>query len=300
MRSRYVGYLCMAAAMVTVGSTVIASKTMGAGLPPFTATALRFAMALCVFIPLMVLTRTPWPRPSLGDGLLLCAQAGAGSVGYTVLLVIGTQRTSGADAGILLGTLPAVAAVLIVLLLGERPTPRLLLALALATTGVLIVTLASPPSGGEVGRSLLGNLLILLAVVCESMFILLNKRLRQPLPPLALATTMTALGLAVSIIPALLEPHPGLTAMSASTGGAVIYYALVPTVGGFWLWYAGSARVSAMEASAFTAIAPIAAVVLSALLLDESIRPAQMLGLALVIVAVGTVATARLPQPSSG
>ncbi|WP_266158636.1 DMT family transporter [Dyella silvatica] len=287
----------MAAAMMTVGSTVIASKTMGAGLAPFTATACRFAIALCAFIPLMWLTGTPWPRPSRGDGWLLLAQAGAGSVGYTVLLVLGTQQTTAADAGILLGTLPAVAALLIVLLLGERPTPRLLLALALATTGVLAVTLASPASGGGARRSLFGDLLILLAVVCESLFILLNKRLRQPLPPLALATTMSGLGLAVSIVPALLEQHPALIGVSASSGWAVIYYALVPTVAGFWLWYAGAARVTAMEASAFTAIAPIAAVVLSAMLLDESIRPAQMLGLALVIVAVGTVATARSPQP---
>ncbi|MFC5740890.1 DMT family transporter [Dyella tabacisoli] len=300
MHPRLFGYLCMAAAMVTVGSTVVASKAIGAELAPFTATALRFAIALCAFVPLMMLTRTPWPRPSLGDGLLLLAQAGAGSVGYTVLLVTGTQLTTGADAGILLGTLPAVAALLIVILLRERPTPRLLLAIALATIGVLVVTMASPQAGGGVQRSLLGNLLILLAVVCESVFILLNKRLRQPLPPLALATTMTGLGLAVSIVPALLEQHPTLTTVPASAYEAVIYYALIPTVGGFWLWYAGTARAGAMEASAFTAIAPIAAVILSAVVLGESINPPQMVGLALVIVAVGIVATAQWRQPAVG
>ena len=98
----------LTAAMLTVGSTVIASKAIGAGLDP--ATALRFGMALPVFLLLMRLTGTAFPRPGLRDALLLVSQATIGSVGYTVLLIAGTQRTSASDAGIILGTLPAVCA----------------------------------------------------------------------------------------------------------------------------------------------------------------------------------------------
>ncbi|MFS2021583.1 EamA/RhaT family transporter, partial [Massilia sp. CT11-108] len=39
--------------MVLVGSTVVASKIAAAGLPPFTATALRFALALPCFLVLL-------------------------------------------------------------------------------------------------------------------------------------------------------------------------------------------------------------------------------------------------------
>ena len=41
----WLGMALCAAAMATVGSTVVASRLIAAGLPPFTATALRFAVA---------------------------------------------------------------------------------------------------------------------------------------------------------------------------------------------------------------------------------------------------------------
>ena len=61
MSRRMHGYLYLTLAMITVGSTVVASKIVAAGLPPFTATALRFAIALPLFLVLMRVTRTTWP-----------------------------------------------------------------------------------------------------------------------------------------------------------------------------------------------------------------------------------------------
>ncbi|MGC5881429.1 EamA/RhaT family transporter, partial [Ralstonia pseudosolanacearum] len=46
MSNRTIGYLLLSLAMMTVGSTVIASKLIAGNLPPFPATALRFAVAL--------------------------------------------------------------------------------------------------------------------------------------------------------------------------------------------------------------------------------------------------------------
>eukprot|EP01035_Chromulina_nebulosa_P011864 gene11864-15839_t len=109
MSERSKGMALCALAMVTVGSTVVASKVIAGGLPPFTATALRFAMALPVFLLLLRLTRTPWPRPDRRDMALLLSQAGLGSVGYTVLLIMGVRWAPAASAGVVAGTLPAVA-----------------------------------------------------------------------------------------------------------------------------------------------------------------------------------------------
>ncbi|TMH06609.1 MAG: EamA/RhaT family transporter, partial [Betaproteobacteria bacterium] len=49
MTSRSYAYIYLTLAMLTVGSTVVASRFIAAGLPPFTATALRFAIALPIF-----------------------------------------------------------------------------------------------------------------------------------------------------------------------------------------------------------------------------------------------------------
>jgi drug/metabolite transporter (DMT)-like permease len=288
MSERIKGMVLCALAMVTVGSTVVASKVIAGGLPPFTATALRFAMALPVFLLLLWVTRTPWPRPDRRDLVLLLCQAGLGSVGYTVLLILGVRWAPAASAGVVAGTLPAVAALVAVLALRERPGRYLVGSIVLATAGVLAI---SWPGEGSAGDSkspaaMAGNLLVLGAVVCEAMFILLNKRLRVPVRPLALSTLMTAFGLLLSLVPALFErawEHP--LPNDALIG--VAYYALVPTVLGFVLWFAGSARLKGAEAALFTALLPVSALILAALWLGESISLAQIGGAACVLGAVG-------------
>lgn len=296
---RMQGYACLAAAMALVGSTVVASKIIAAGLPPFTATALRFALALPCFLLIMKLTGASLPRLGARDWALLTAQAAAGSVGYTVLLITGLQRASAVDAGIILGALPLVSAALAVTLLGERPGRSTLVAIAIATAGVWL-TMASP-AGPEGASSLAGNALVLGAVCCEGLFILLHKRLRTPVPPLALSTIMTAIGLAASALASLLAEAPWTLALPADAVLAVAYYALAPTVGGFLLWYAGAARSNGAEAALFTAVAPVCAVLLAAGLLGEALRTRQLAGMVCVLAAIALLglsnrASARGPR----
>ncbi|NKM17781.1 EamA family transporter [Rhizobium laguerreae] len=275
------GYVYLALAMLTVGSTVIASKLIASGLPPFSATALRFAIAFPVLLLLMRATGARLPKLSRQDRLILVIQAGAGSVGYTTLLISGLSLTSAADAGVIIGTLPVVSTAISILLLRERPQPALLLAVALATAGVL--SIASTPDAA--GGALSGNVLIFLAVVCEGLFILLNKRLKTEIAPLAQSTLMAGIGFIVAAIPAIFEA-PFAHDISTSALGAVVYYALVPTVGGFLLWYAGAERVSGTEAALFTALAPVSAVTLAFAILGEPVGLNQIAGIACVLAAV--------------
>ena len=288
MSERSKGMWLCALAMVTVGSTVVASKVIAQGLPPFTATALRFALALPVFLLLMRLTRTPWPRPGRGDLALLLCQAGLGSVGYTVLLIMGVRLAPAASAGVVAGTLPAVAALVAVVALRERPGRYLVGSIALATAGVLAISWPGADGAGAAASPavLAGNLLVLGAVGCEAAFILLNKRLRVPVRPLALSTLMTAFGLALALVPALFE-RAWAAPLAPAVLGSVAYYALVPTVLGFVLWFAGASRLTGAEAALFTAILPVSALILAALWLGESISLAQLGGAACVLGAVG-------------
>lgn len=282
MSQRLSGYCYLVSAMILVGSTVVASKLIAGGLPPFAATALRFAIAFPLFLVLMRLTSAQWPVLTRHDWLILLVQAVAGSVGYTTLLISGMRISSAADAGVIIGTLPVVSAAISILILGERPSLATLAAIGLAALGVLSIVFR-----GDAGNaaSLSGNALIFGAVVCEGLFILLNKRLRASISPLVQSTLMTGLGLAAALVPATFE-LPDMSSVTALSLGAVAYYALVPTVGGFLLWYAGTARVSGAEASLFTAFAPVSALVLAVLMLDEHVGWNQVAGIACVLMAV--------------
>ena len=281
---------CLALAMVTVGSTVVAGRVISASLPPFTATALRFALALPIFLLLMRLRGERLPRPDRRDAVLLALQALAGSVGYAVLLLAGMQRASAADAGIVAGSLPAVAAGVAVLVLRERPGRALLAAVGLASAGVVVLHLG-PASGTH---SLAGNALVFAAVVCEALFILLNKQLRAPVPPLALSTIMCGFGLAFTVLPALAEAAWQQPLDPRALAG-VAWVALVPTVLGYVLWYAGAERVSAAEASLYTGLLPVSALALAALVLGEAISARQLAGAACVLAAIAVSAAMRRP-----
>lgn len=298
---RRVGFTCLAGAMVLVGTTVIASRVIAGGgfggggasggMGPFTATALRFALAFPVFLLLMRWQGVRLPRPAPRDLAVLVVQAGAGSVGYTTLLISGLARTSAADAGVVIGTLPVVTAMIAVMVLGERPGRRLLVAIALAAAGMMAVAAGGGGGAGGDGSasSLAGALLVLGAVVCEGLFILLNKKLRIPIAPLALSTVMTGLGFIAAGLPALILERPWAAVPETAALLGVAWYALVPTVIGFVLWYAGAARVSGAEAAPFTALAPVSAVALAALVLGEAVSLPQILGVACVLAALAAL-----------
>ena len=288
------GQLLCSLAMVLVGSTVVVSKVIAQDIEPFAATVLRHALALPVFFALMRWRGQRLPRLGRRDALLLTVQAAAGSVGYSVLLILGLQLASASDAGIVAGTLPAAAALFSALLLGERPGARLVVAIALATAGVMAVA-AGPgedTAHGHGATRLAGIALVLAAVACEAVFILASKRLSQPVPALALSTLMSGGGLLLSALPAWWMAQSSPTTFSTPALAAVLYYAWVPTVGGFLLWYAGSARTSGVRASLATVWLPVSALLLSVVFLGESIRTWQWLGLACV---VGAMLLAALP-----
>ena len=296
MSDSFKGQLLCSLAMVLVGSTVVASKVIGEDIEPFLATVLRHALALPLFFGLMRWRGQRLPRADRRDAVLLLVQAAAGSVGYSVLLILGVTLASASDAGIVAGTLPAAAALFSALLLGERPGLRLVVAIVLATLGVMAVAFTPDAgAGGAAGvQRLAGIALVLAAVVCEAVFILANKRLSRPIPALALSTLMSAGGLLLSLLPAawLAVRGNGTSALTAPALLGVVYYAWVPTVGGFLLWYAGSARTSGVRASLATVWLPVSALALSVGLLGKSVRAWQWAGLGCVLAAMVLAATA--------
>lgn len=285
MTESFKGQLLCSLAMVLVGSTVVVSKVIGQDIEPFLATALRHAAALPIFLALMRWTGARFSQINRRDAALLVVQAAAGSVGYSVLLIQGVTLSSASDAGIVAGTLPAVSALFAAVFLGERPGIRLAMSIVLATAGVMTVTM-SPDAGAEAPARLHGIALVLCAIACEAVFILANKRLSKPMPALAMSTLMCAGGLLMSAVPAWLAMKASPSALTTSALAGIIYYAWVPTVGGFLLWYAGSAKTNGARASLATVWLPVSALLLSALFLGEAIRAWQWAGLGCVLLAM--------------
>lgn len=284
MNQRLTGWVCCALGMAGAGSVVVASKLAGAGLPVFVAAAARYGLAALVLVPWALARGEPLWRTGR-DGRLLAVQAAAGSLGFSVLMLAGLRQAGGADAAVIAGTLPAMVAVLSLLLPGGgRPGGRGWAAVGLAGLGT-----ASLGLGGHEGAEArwLGDLLLLGAMAGEAAFVLLNRALRAPLPPVGLSAAMCLAGFVLTLPPALAELG-GLdpAAVPRSAWAAVVWHALVPTILGFVLWYAGAARLGGAEAAVATALMPLAAALLSNLVLGERLGGHHLLGIALVLAAI--------------
>ena len=281
--------------MVLTGANVVLAKAISAELPVYVVLVFRFLLAT---VALAVLARhEPGPRlkhMTARQGRDLAAMAVVGMVGFTALLFEGLKRTSAADAGIITATLPAVAALLGILVMGERVRLPQIGAVALAVAGLLVVETTGAQRGSA---TVVGNLLVVAAVLCEASFVILGKRLAPPYQPLRLALGANVVALIFAAPLALLAAPFDLAAVSVGMWLMATWYALSASVFCLWLWYRGLPEVETWLAGLTTAAVPVTALAASALILAETIDAWTLLGGALVLAAIGLGAVP--PSPPS-
>ncbi|HEX7135937.1 MAG TPA: DMT family transporter [Iamia sp.] len=225
------------------------------------------------------------PRPAWRAGWVGLLEPG---LAYQLALA-GLALTSAASASILGSLEPAVVPLVAWLLLRERPTAALLAVVGGATVGAALVSLA--PSTGE--RTLAGDLLIVGSVVAAALYVVVaSRRVAEVAPlPTALAQQTWALGFVALVVvgAAVLGagelPPLRFDTVAWAAGSGILGYA-VP----FWLYLTALTRMPVARAATYLTLIPVFGVVLSVVLLGESMTVVQGLGAAIVVasLALGT------------
>lgn len=226
-------------------------------------------------------------RRDVGLGLAL------GGCGYAIqagCYFAALERIDASLLSLLLYTYPAVVAVAAVLLGRERLQARRVTALALASSGLVLV-LASAGTGT---LDPLGAALALAAALVYSTYILASERVAGRVRPTVLSALVCS-GAAVSLTAGaavLGELRPG--ELTAAGWGWLVCLAVVSTVGAISLFFAGLRRVGPTMASILSTAEPVVTVLLAFLVFGERLGALQLVGGALVIGAV-LVLHARRP-----
>jgi drug/metabolite transporter (DMT)-like permease len=280
--------------MTIVGSSVAVGKVAVGRLPVFLLSGLRFAVASVILLTLVALIERPLPRLTRRDLAVLTVQSFAGIFAFNVLLLYGLGYTSAAEGGIVTSTTPAVAATLAVTVLGEHWSSGRTAGVALVVVGILALNLAGGGLGARGARPLLGNVLVFGAVVGEAVFVVCSRVAAQRLPPLVVATAISALGFVMFLPVAALELRGFPLSRLAQTDWTIVaYYGVLVTVVAFLLWARGVARVPASIASVFTGVLPVSALGFSHFALGEPITAWHLLAAALVAAGIVVLARAR-------
>jgi len=281
-------------AMIIVGSSVVFGKIITCSFPVFLASGLRFAVASLIMLPIMLNNKEKLSDVSGKDKLRLLFMAFCGQFVFTVLVLIGLRYTSAIEAGIITSTSPAMMVVVTFLLLREKPGFMQVFAVLLVLVGIIFVNGFFDPKIISIGFGhLLGNLLMIGAVLGEAFFLLMRKRISVDISNISLTGYLCFLGffmfLPLSVYQGFSFDFSGVSSIAWI---AILYFGAIFTVVAYLFWFKGVSRVSGSTASVFTAVMPVAAVALSCLFLKEQLTLSHAFGGLLIVIAILLIARA--------
>lgn len=307
---RWMAYGYLALSMSLVGSYVALSKPLVAAIPVLLLAWLRFGiggLAMLHWLPRQA------QEPPL-DGRtqrLLFLESLVGNFLFSICMLYGVSMTSAVSAGVILATIPAVVALLSWAVLGERIDWRVGAAVACGALGIGLLALAKPPSEPVTAKgtiwgieqTLLGNLLVFAAVVCEASYAVIGKKLTGSLSPKRITALVNLWGFALMMPFGLYAAwhfefasvHPGIWML-------LVFYALAASVWTVWLWMTGLRSVPAASAGVFTVMLPIAAALVGVVVLGETLSGLQLFafGIALLGVVLATMPSSSANSQSPG
>lgn len=247
--------------------------------PPLFYAAVRFAIVAVAVAPWL----RPTPKP-FWRLLVVALLMGAGSFAF---MFIALQTASPSSAAIVSQLMVPMTTFLSFLLLGERINRRRGLGIALTLLGAL--TVMWDPRGFQISD---GLLFVVLSAFLGSLGAVMMKQMPGVKPLTFQAWVGLSSFIALAALSALLEP--GQVEAGLSIGwrfwAAVVFSALVVSVGGHTIYYGLIQRYEANLISPLTLMTPLATIVLGVLITHDHFDARMAIGSAIALLGVLIIA----------
>lgn len=269
------------------GGQIVAARTVAPQLPPFTAGALRLAVAVVILLVLVRGLEGGLPRLN-GRGLATMAALGfTGVFAWNAFFFPGLERVPAGRAALIMALNPIGTALAMRLVFGERLTRRRWLGIAAALAGaVVVISHGNLPSlfSGALGT---GELLLFGTVIAWVSYTLIGRGALERLSPLATTTWAALLGgamLAAASVPE--APLEAIAALPLTGWLAITYIGVFGTVVAFLFFSEGLRRIGPSRTAIFINFVPVFGVTFAALFLGEPVLPSMIVGGLMVIGGV--------------
>jgi drug/metabolite transporter (DMT)-like permease len=281
-RSDRWGILAVVLASVCLGiASIFGKQAYRAGVDPLTMLAVRFVLAaLVAWSGYLVLGRRYIVASR--STLIGCILVGCANIVSTYFFFTGLARLDAALASLVFYTYP-ITVILILVALGERPSPQTALRLALTLAGLVLLATASGRFAPDRG----GLAMVLGAGVAYAVHLVLGRRILQARgvqSPTIVLWVLTTLGVGLALL-RLADGTP-LPVITPAGWLPIVGQALVSTILARLLLFAGLGRVGSAQASLIGTAEPVFAVAAAYLVLDERLSWTQLVGGALVLANV--------------
>ncbi len=302
MRKISLAYLALVITTIAWSSSLIFAKLIFDEVSPIVFVALRYTLA-CPF--LLALTLQQNRKNKTGNlkknwKVLLVAGL-SGPFISQIMQYIGLAMTTASDALILLNLTPIFAVILAVPLLKEKITFDKILGLLLATIGVILIVVNTSTDYSAINlQRILGDII----VIVSTFFFAINGIAGKIAVKYENAVTVTFYStlFAVPFIwmsAAFLEDVTVLFRMSAFTWLVIAWVAIVNTVMAFILYYHSMKYIEAGRVQITLNLIAVWGVLMSVLILHETITILQITGGFLTIVGVILAQMSQVRKKSS-
>ena len=281
----WLSFLCLAGSMALVGSYVGLSKILVLVFPIFLLAFLRFGIAALAMAGWV--RRAPQEaRLSRHDRGLLFLESFFGNFLFSICMLFGVSMTSALAAGVIMAGIPAAVALMSRVILKERIAPRTMAGIACAVGGIALVSFTKNADAAT-PASLLGNLLLLSAVLCEASYVVIGKKLTGNVSPKRISALINLWGLALVTPFGLWQAlRFDFGEVAAGSWWLLAFYSIAASMVTVWLWMTGLKHVPASSAGIFTVLLPVSAAAVGALFLGERFSAAQAAAFALALAGV--------------
>ena len=276
-------------ANVLWAASYVAAKYVLTDVSVTTMLALRMGISALVLLPLLIVKRKELhlTRRVLPQLLLLVL---TGFIVNKFLEYAGLALTTASDVALLITSESIFTAALSWVMLHERFRPQTGGALLLGFLGVYLIVerslIPNIPSGGGAFR-IVGDLLVVMALLVEAFYTVRGKSLLIKHPPL-LITAASIVGSMVFWLPVagvsivVTGWHP----LGLAAWGGLIWLAIMSTVIAYLAWFRGLKDVDGSAAASTLFIQPLLGTLLAIVLLHDQLTPMTIVGGVLIIVSV--------------
>jgi drug/metabolite transporter (DMT)-like permease len=292
-------WVALGVVYVLWGSTYLANRLIITTVPPLLAGGFRFLTggAMLALVVLAVAGRGAF-RMSLAQlgttalaGLLLPAWGNG-------LVVLGQQAVASGLAALLIAAVP-LWIVILRAATGDRPRTATVGGVAVGVVGLGVLVLAGQGSGGVDGSAWWGPWLVLLASLGWATGTFATTRLPVPVNPFAMAAVqMFTGGVILTVAGAAAGERVDPTVITPVSWWAWAYMAVVVSLGAFGAYAFALSTLPVSTVATYAYVNPVIAVLLGVLVVGEHFTVVQLVGGAVVLVAVVLVIVAERPSAS--
>jgi drug/metabolite transporter (DMT)-like permease len=287
--SATLAYGSVVLAAVLWGGSIVAQKMALGSFSAVEASVLRDVGGLVILLATWWWQEGGVIKISRSD-LRLLGLLGLGVLGNHLLILMGLKYVSGAVGGVIIGSSPVVTALLSAMLIRDVPFRAVWAGAGLSFAGVGLVSVAGFQAAGE--QPLLGSTLVFLGVVSWALYSIGSRAVMERVS--ALTVNWTTLLVATALqVPLLWTDRKmldaGVASVTLSDWMALGYLVVFATAVAQQAWLFGVKGIGPSRASVLGNLTPVAAIGLSALILNEAVGLIEVIGIGLILAGVWVV-----------